>query len=274
MAVIMKSEDYQKYLSSSRTGLWSEDGLRQLSKFLDMHQVNSICDYGCGTGEFTKILETISPPDCSIVGIDIDEQLLKVAKQSALRDSTTFFRHDVNNLPTDWTHDVSCCQTLLMNLSNPVEVCKIFKEHTNSGGLIFAVEPDNSVRTFYSSVEEEIELVRKSTAIAIEQTAGSRHLNCGPTVASWFAKTGLRDIDVMVYTVLDKVLPPNYEYTLSHIGETGQRLKAKSDVFKNNLNELIGLATIAEKKTKKQIENNEYVRVGTYSLFVSKGRVP
>jgi trans-aconitate methyltransferase len=270
----MKSEDYEKYLSSSRIGLWSEDGLRQLSKFLDLHRVKSICDYGCGTGEFTKILETISPPDCSITGIDLDEHLLKMAKQNALRNSTVFFRHDVNKLPADWLHDVSCCQTLLTNLPNPIEVCKIFREHTTPGGLIFAVEPDNSARSFYSSVDEEIELVRKSTAIAIENTAGSRHLNCGPTVASWFAKTGLRDIDVMVYMVLDKVLPPNYEYTLSHIGETMQRLKAKSDVFKNNLDELIKLATIAEEKTKKQIENNEYVRIGTYSLFVTKGRVP
>jgi len=270
----MKSEDYKKYLSSSRTGLWSKDGLRQLSKFLDLHRVSSICDYGCGTGEFTKILETISSPDCSITGIDVDEHLLKVAKQNALRDSTAFFRHDVNNLPADWSHDVSCCQTLLTNLPNPIEVCKIFREHTKSDGLIFAIEPDNSARSFFSSVDEEIKLVRKSTAIAIEHAAVSRHLNCGPTVASWFVKTGLRDIDVMVYTVLDKVLPPNYEYTLSHIGETKQRLKAKSDIFKNILDELMELATIAEEKAKQQIENNEYVRVGTYSLFVTKGRVP
>jgi trans-aconitate methyltransferase len=270
----MKSDDYEKYLSSSRTGLWSGDGLRQLSRFLDLHRIGSICDYGCGTGEFTKILETISSPDCSITGIDVDEQLLKVAKQNALRDSTAFFRQDVTKLPADWSHDVSCCQTLLTNLPNPIEVCKIFREHTKSDGLIFAVEPDNSARSFFSSVDEEIQLVRKSTAIAIEHTATSRNLNCGPAVASWFAKTGLRDIDVMVYTVLDKVLPPNYEYTLSHIGETRQRLKAKSDVFKNNLDELIMLATIAEEKTEKQIENNEYVRIGTYSLFVTKGRVP
>ncbi len=236
--------------------------------------MKSICDYGCGTGEFTKILETISPQDSSITGIDIDEHLLKVAKQNALRNSTVFFRHDVNKLPADWSHDVSCCQTFLTNLSNPIEVCNIFKNHTTSGGLIFAVEPDNSARPFYSSVDEEIELVRKSTAIAIEHTANSKHLNCGPIVASWFAKTGLIDIDVMVYTVLDKVLPSNYEYTLSHISETRQRLKAKSDVFKNSLDELIMLATIAEEKTKKQIENNEYVRIGTYSLFVTKGRVP
>ena len=270
----MKSEDYEKYLSSSRTGLWTEDGLERLSKFLDLSRARSICDYGCGTGESTKILEVLSSPDCAIVGIDNDEHLLKTAKQNALRDSTEFFQYDVNNMPTDWQYDVSYCQTLLMNLPNPVEVCKILRNNTKPGGLIFAIEPDNSARTFYSSVEEETELVRLSTAIAIERTAGSRNINCGPMVASWFAEIGLKDIDVMVYTVLDKVLPPNYEYTLSKLGETRERLKAKSDVFKNDLDELINLAVIAEEKTKKQIENNEYVRIGTYSLFITRGVVP
>ena len=270
----MRPEDYEKYLFSSRAGVWSEDGLRKLSKFLDLSQGRSICDYGCGTGEFTKILEVLSPPDSSIVGIDKDEYLLKIAKQNALRDSTEFFQYDVNNMPTDWLYEVSSCQTLLMNLPNPVEVCKILRKHTKSGGLIFAIEPDNSARSFYSSVEEETELVRITTAMAIEHTADSQNISCGPMVASWFVEIGLKDVDVMVYTVLDKVLPPNYEYTLSHLGETRERLKAKSDIFKNDLDKLMKLAIIAEEKTKKQIENNEYVRIGTYPLYITKGNVP
>ena len=270
----MKSKDYEKYLSSSRTGLWSEEGLRNLSKFLDLSRARSICDYGCGTGESTKILEALSSSDCKVVGIDNDETLLKTAKENSLRDSTEFFQYDVNNMPANWQYDVSCCQTLLMNLPNPIDICKILKNNTKPGGLIFAIEPDNSARTFYSSVEEEIELVRLSTAIAIERTSSSQNINCGPRVASWFVEIGLKDVDVMVYTVLDKVLPPNYEYTLSKLGETRERLKAKSDVFKNDLDKLVELALIAEEKTKKQIENNEYVRTGTYSLFVTKGYVP
>ena len=72
-----QAESYESYTSFER-----EDGYAMI-KLLDSVRGINVLDLGCGTGYFSKILSDLVGPEGTVVGIDPDEERLKVATLQA-----------------------------------------------------------------------------------------------------------------------------------------------------------------------------------------------
>jgi ubiquinone/menaquinone biosynthesis C-methylase UbiE len=121
-------------------------------------------DLGCGGGEVTFDLARLVEPDGSVVGIDMDEAKLALARQAIPGQGVTNVEFRAGNV-ADWdepdSYDFVYCRTLLQHLSDPVGMLRRMWAAVRAGGTI-AVEdadfdglfcdPDSSGFAFYAAM--------------------------------------------------------------------------------------------------------------------------
>ena len=71
-----------------------------IEKMLPKLDGKKVLDLGCGTGRFDFLFEKENP--LSILGVDISQQMLNIAKNKAMKRSSKvkFIQYDINNLNT------------------------------------------------------------------------------------------------------------------------------------------------------------------------------
>jgi ubiquinone/menaquinone biosynthesis C-methylase UbiE len=121
-------------------------------------------DLGCGGGEVTFDLARLVEPDGFVVGIDMDEAKLNLARQDIPGQGVTNVEFRAGNV-ADWSepdsYDFVYCRTLLQHLSDPAGLLRRMWAAVRAGGTI-AVEdadfdglfcdPDNSGFAFYAAM--------------------------------------------------------------------------------------------------------------------------
>ena len=83
-------------------------------------------DLGCGGGDVTLVLGRRVGPRGLVVGVDMDEVELDLAREAAAEEGLThvrFVQSDVYDWSEPDTYDVVYCRYVLQHLSRPVECC-------------------------------------------------------------------------------------------------------------------------------------------------------
>jgi SAM-dependent methyltransferase len=151
----------------------------------------------------------------SLFGLDQIVDRAAVAERTAdahnLRAS--FAAADACHIPfRDGTFDSTFCVAVLQHIREPGEALREFARVTRRGGRILAVEPDNSARYWYSSVQEGM---TASTAArqffdAIAKSRGEApEARVGPQLTTLFANAGVEPLEMQVFPVsMSKLGPP------------------------------------------------------------------
>jgi len=118
--------------------MWT-DG-RQALADLDLAGRRRILDVGCGTGELTRVIDAETPSDTTVIGVDADPKLLRVAREET---GLPYVAGDAIRLPLpDGAVDLAVCQALLINLPDPAAAVREFARVSSE--LVAAIEPDNA----------------------------------------------------------------------------------------------------------------------------------
>jgi len=117
-----------------------------------------VCELGCGTGEIT---ERLSGKGYDMIGIDISEDMLSIAREKAAEnenDSILYLLQDMRNLELFGTVRafVSVCDSMnyIIKDEDMVEIMKKVNNYLDPGGLfIFDLKSDYYYRTEYADNE-------------------------------------------------------------------------------------------------------------------------
>ncbi len=121
-------------------------------------------DLGCGGGEVTFDLARLVWPTGSVVGIDMDESLLALARLAIPAQGVSnveFVAADVTGWDDPDAYDVVYSRFLLQHLSSPVDMLRRMWRAVRAGGVIavedadfdgLCCDPDNSGFGFYQTM--------------------------------------------------------------------------------------------------------------------------
>ncbi len=130
------------FFKSSRMLLLDPDMLDSYVKWTGIQDGMKVLDVGCGTGAFTYYLSA-AVKNCVFHGVDLDEELLKVAKEEVIgkEDNTfEFFAGDALKLdmPSN-TYDLVVSHTFLTNICNPKKSLLEMKRVAKTGAKVVSV---------------------------------------------------------------------------------------------------------------------------------------
>ena len=148
----MKKFYDSKYLEN--TGRKAQEIKKYSYTFFDQNQTGEILDLGCGIGEDAYELSLISDK-AVITGIDIRDDLLKVAKSKYVNQNLKFLYGDVRELPYDnnTVYGVRA-ERLFQHLTNQeVAVDEVVRVLIREGVFV-VIETDWSSFKIYTGIEE------------------------------------------------------------------------------------------------------------------------
>ncbi len=229
-------------------------------------------DVGCGTGELSRVLAEETPG--SVVGVDADRSLLRVAREETGLDVAA---GDALRLPfSDDSFDLVVCQALLVNLPDPGAAVAEFARV--SSDLVAAIEPENSDVTVTSTVDAEERLERRVREAYLDGV--DTDVALGDRVVEEFRAAGLSDVRTSRYRHEKRVEPAYAEASLS-----GAARKARGDALADHEAELRRSLSDDEydalrrdwramgRDVVEQMREEEYRRVEVVPFDVTVGRV-
>lgn len=284
------------YLDHTREGMW-EDGREALADLAPSSR-RRILDVGCGTGAFTRVLAEEAGSGGTVLGVDADTDLLRVARdrthgsaegkaEDAEGDHTNerpdratrqFLAGDATRLPVpNGAVDLVACQALLSNLPNPAEAVREFARVSTD--LVAAVEPNNADVEVTSTVDREADLEREAREAYLDGVGTDVAL--GDRIRSLFADAGLVDVRTRRYVHEKRRTPPYSETALEAAART-----ASGAGLADHREELRGTLSAAAyddlrrrwremgREIVSAMRDEEYERVERVPFEVTVGRVP
>jgi ubiquinone/menaquinone biosynthesis C-methylase UbiE len=118
-----------RVLSPTTARLWERAGLRRGMTVLDL---------GCGGGDVTLELARRVGPEGEVVGVDMDQAKLELARQAAAEHGLGYvqFRQlDVAGWEESDRYDFIYCRFLLTHLSDPADVVRRMRRAARPGGV-------------------------------------------------------------------------------------------------------------------------------------------
>ncbi len=258
----------EEYLSRTRRGMWTGEARDALAD-LDLGSAERVLDVGCGTGEFTAVLQEETPGGAMVVGADRDPELLAHADGPVVR-------ADALSLPfsTD-AFDVVACQALLVNLPDPVAALREFARV--SRGRVAAVEPDNAAVSVDSTVDDETALARRARELYLD--GAGTDVSLGDASAA-FERAGLSDVSTRRYDFERAVEPPYSEAAVRAATRkaSGAGLRERREVLADGatpeeLDALRESWRAMGREAVRQLRDGEYRRRETVPFYVTVGRV-
>ena len=166
-----------------------------------------ILDVGCGTGTAEVKLSRLHLTQVSLVAVDLSPdrvaEALAAARSHNIRAS--FAAADGCALPfLDGTFDSAFCVAVLQHITDVGAAVRELARVTRPGGRVVAVEPDNSARYFYSSLDAGMRAYEASGRF-FRSLAGERSDTTdgavGPKLPTLFARCGIELLDVQLFPV-------------------------------------------------------------------------
>ena len=129
------AEAYERYLVPKMFAPWAQ----QLLDLADLHPGEQVLDVACGTGIVARYAASRVGTDGSVVGLDINEGMLEVAKSRAagVRSSIAWQQANATDMPfPDGSFDVVFCQQALQFFSDPAAALQEMHRVLNGGGRL------------------------------------------------------------------------------------------------------------------------------------------
>lgn len=116
---------------------------QRLINALQIRKEMRILDFGCGSGEVTSLLAEKIGENGEIVGLDIDKNIIDIAKDNIKLDNVSFVCADITELPNIGKFDIIIGRRVLMYV-NYDEIINKLLLYLNKGGKIAFQESDCS----------------------------------------------------------------------------------------------------------------------------------
>lgn len=199
-----------KYLRKSRE-IWrryneTKPWLNQFyTTFLNLKKGQRIVDVGCGTGDFTRYLATLSKGKSKIIGIDSNGKGIAAAitdtGKANLSKVISYKIGDAYKIPLDDEYaDLTCCRTLLMHLTSPLKAVREMARVTKVRGSVVALE-GGKMGAFLDPNDEDFseltEEVYEAWLDGIRKLDG-KEFRIGERLPGIFQAAGLSDIKAEV----------------------------------------------------------------------------
>lgn len=135
-------------LTDLRDQWWSTDFLQLLLSRLELQDLQSIADIGCGQGHWGQLLLRLLTRSATLCGVDQEELWIQKAQARAstlgLEERCSYQVAEASQLPyDDDSFDLVTCQTLLMHVAEPKEVLLEMMRICRPGGRLLLLEPNN-----------------------------------------------------------------------------------------------------------------------------------
>ncbi|MFQ6021048.1 MAG: class I SAM-dependent methyltransferase [Candidatus Aenigmatarchaeota archaeon] len=264
-------KEYIKYtpeeLEGTRKNMWRSRYLPILYEFLELKDGMKILDIGCGTGFFTRMMA--SKIKGEIIGIDIDDEVLEVARKLTKKQSldVKYLKQNIYDLKFEDNYfDLVTSHMTLCNLREIEKALKEMKRVTKIKGKIVAIEPCNSSGfQFYGSDPEIIELLKliskAKKGYDEKMKKDGSDLDLGPKLPFYFYKIGLKNVDVEEYSIINfsnQKSQKRFEFELRRLKDAVPEYLTKEEF--NRIKYL-------SKRKRKQIQGS----ISTLPLFMVKG---
>lgn len=230
-----------------------------------------ILEVGCGSGEFTQILDEESSG--RIVGIDADLELLSLAG------ADTQVGGDARQLPVRSNScDLVICQALLSNLVDPAPAVQEFARVATD--QVVAIEPDNSRVEIESTVPDEARLAAQAREAYLHEVSTNPTLGQG--AATLFREAGLEVDDERRYEHTQSFEPPYSEraFTAARRKVQASQLDTFQEAFRGHGGPIEDYDVFREawqtmgRRVVEQMQAGEYRRTETVPFYVVRGQLP
>ncbi len=181
---LMSTTDFSLHLAADvRDFWWSEEYKKLLIEKFKLREKKAVLDVGCGAGNSTRLLSEFTASDSSIIGVDVDEAILDVAREKSKEQKNISYQESgATALPfEDNTFDFVFCQTVMIHLPDPKKAIQEMKRVLKPGGLLIMAEnkyflfsPEDCEKFFLLSSPDQAEF-RKLMAVA--QKLNQAYLN-------------------------------------------------------------------------------------------------
>ena len=187
---------------------WWDDAFTQFVKdTLQPRAGRRILDVGCGTGTAEVKLSRLRLTQVELVAVDLLVDRVAVAQSAARAHNIDahFAAADACRLPfLDRSFDSTFCVAVLQHIGDVKRAVLEMARVTRPGGRIVAVEPDNSARYFYSSLDDGLkahEAARRFFSAVAEARGETSEPAVGPQLPTLFAQSGIDPLSVQVFPV-------------------------------------------------------------------------
>lgn len=277
-----------------------------LAERLELEDCHAMADIGCGQGSMCIRLARYLPEGAQVTGVDQEAVYVKSARQKARKEKRarhvefSFVQGDAYHLPLpDNSQDVTLCQTLLIHVTEPLEVLKEMIRVTKPGGLILSIEPNNLVSTLmldrYSETQLDIPSMLEALEVRLRIEEGKRVLgegynSLGDVLPDLYQQAALEDIEVWLSDKATPLMPPyntrekrvraaqlidwlennaggfNYEQNFRYFKAGGGK-KITFEAYWNRVE-------VAKRQMLKQLKEQKYFSTGGNMMYVVAGWVP
>jgi SAM-dependent methyltransferase len=153
-------------------------------------------DVGCGGGDVALALARLVGPTGAVVGLDLDEVKLGIAReeaQAAGAANLSYRRGDVHDLPPDGDFDIVYSRFLLSHLPSPARALGAMIAAARPGGVVAIEDVDFSVGGFCHPDSEAYRWMWRTYPPAVRAHGGDATF--APMLPGMLADAGLLEVD-------------------------------------------------------------------------------
>ena len=191
-------------------GVQGRDRLRLLSDVMGPYTLKllndvripagSVClDLGCGGGDVTYELARVAGPTGRVIGVDLDEIKLDIARQESQKmglANITFEMRDITAWEPEESFDVIYARFLLTHLANPGNLVAAMRRYLRPNGVLIIEDIDfrgHFAEPECPALQRYIEFYTKSV-----QLRGADP-NIGPRLPGLLRNAGLEDVQMNLF---------------------------------------------------------------------------